>query len=76
MGAVKAIFRVFFNTYGSVRVDFAQPFSLKVRAKSKLLIHIFSLKKMYLTPKQKGNKFTNMQKFRVIFTKIPLIMLF
>ena len=45
MGAVKAIFRVFFNTYGSVRVDFAQPFSLKVRAKSKLLIYIFSLKK-------------------------------
>lgn len=29
VGAVKAIFRVFFNTYGSVRVDFAQPFSLK-----------------------------------------------
>ncbi|GFO23863.1 glycerol-3-phosphate acyltransferase 1, mitochondrial [Plakobranchus ocellatus] len=29
MGAVKAIFRVFFNTYGSVRVDFAQPFSLR-----------------------------------------------
>lgn len=28
-GAVKAIFRVFFNNYGSVRVDFAQPFSLK-----------------------------------------------
>ncbi|CAL1531762.1 unnamed protein product [Lymnaea stagnalis] len=28
-GAVKAIFRVFFNNYGSVRVDFAQPFSLR-----------------------------------------------
>ncbi|BFZ01612.1 hypothetical protein BsWGS_04651 [Bradybaena similaris] len=28
-GAMKAIFRVMFNTYGSVRVDFAQPFSLR-----------------------------------------------
>ncbi|XP_055860090.1 glycerol-3-phosphate acyltransferase 1, mitochondrial-like [Biomphalaria glabrata] len=28
-GAVNAIFRVFFNSYGSVRIDFAQPFSLK-----------------------------------------------
>ncbi|XP_059175418.1 glycerol-3-phosphate acyltransferase 1, mitochondrial-like isoform X2 [Physella acuta] len=28
-GAVKGIFRVFFSSYGSVRVDFAQPFSLR-----------------------------------------------
>ncbi|KAH9500919.1 hypothetical protein Btru_069209 [Bulinus truncatus] len=28
-GAIKAIFRVFFNCFGSVRIDFAQPFSLK-----------------------------------------------
>ena len=40
MGAVKAIFRVFFNTYGSVRVDFAQPFSLKVKARNGLFFFL------------------------------------